>query len=103
MEWTKVEIDEALKARVEELSTTRIGEAMSIADKAARNEALAALRAEVQLTLAEDFPEASDIIGTIMSKTEKAAMRRQIIEKKMRADGRGPDDIRPITCEVGLL
>lgn len=103
MEWTKVEIDEALKARVEELSTTRIGEAMSIADKAARNEALAALRSEVQLTLAEDFPEASDIIGSIISKSEKAAMRRQILEKGVRADGRGLDDIRPISCEVGLL
>ena len=32
MEWTKVEIDDALRARVEELSTTRIGEAMTIAD-----------------------------------------------------------------------
>jgi polyribonucleotide nucleotidyltransferase len=103
MEWTKVEIDAALRARVEELSSSRIGEAMSIADKAARNEALAALRAEVQLTLAEDFPEASDIIGSIMSKGEKAAMRRQILEKGVRADGRGLDDIRPISCEVGIL
>ena len=103
MEWTKVEIDAALRARVEELSTTRIGEAMTIADKSARNEALAALRAEVQLTLAEDFPEASDVIGRIMSKGEKAAMRRQILEKGVRADGRKPDDIRPITCEVGVL
>jgi polyribonucleotide nucleotidyltransferase len=103
MEWTKVEIDEALKARVEELSTTRIGEAMSIADKAARSEALAALRSEVQLTLAEDFPEASDIIGSIISKSEKAAMRRQILDKGVRADGRGLDDIRPISCEVGIL
>ncbi|HEX6307916.1 MAG TPA: polyribonucleotide nucleotidyltransferase [Longimicrobiales bacterium] len=103
MEWTKVEVDETLRVRVEELSTTRIGEAMSIADKTARNEALAALRAEVQLTLAEDFPEASDVIGSIISKTEKAAMRRQILERKVRADGRSPDDIRPISCEVGLL
>jgi len=103
MQWTKVEVDAALKQRVEELASGRIGEAMSIADKAARNEALAALRAEVQLTLAEDFPEAADVIGSIMGKSEKAAMRRQILEKKVRADGRGPDDIRPISCEVGLL
>jgi polyribonucleotide nucleotidyltransferase len=103
MEWKKVEIDEALRTRVEELSTTRIGTAMGIANKAERNEALAALRAEVQLTLAEDFPEASDIIGRIISKGEKAAMRRQILEKGIRSDGRGPDDIRQITSEVGIL
>jgi polyribonucleotide nucleotidyltransferase len=39
----------------------------------------------------------------VISSREKAAMRRQIIEKKIRADGRGPDDIRPISSEVGVL
>jgi polyribonucleotide nucleotidyltransferase len=103
MEWEKVEIDQKLQARVEELATSRIGEAMTVADKASRNELLAALRAEIQLTLAEDFPEASDIIGGIISKKEKAAMRRQILENGVRADGRGPDDVRAITSEVGIL
>jgi polyribonucleotide nucleotidyltransferase len=103
MEWEKVEIDERLMARVDELVGARIGEAMAVADKAARNELLSTLRAEIQLTMAEDFPEASDIIRGVISSREKAAMRRQIIEKKVRADGRGPDDVRPITSEVGIL
>ena len=33
----------------------------------------------------------------------KKLMRKIIIERGVRADGRGPKDIRPITCEVGLL
>jgi polyribonucleotide nucleotidyltransferase len=103
MEWEKVEIDEKLQARVDELTSARIGEAMGVADKASRNELLATIRTEVQLTLAEDFPEASDIIGGIISRKEKAAMRRQIIEKGVRADGRKPDEVRPITSEVGIL
>jgi polyribonucleotide nucleotidyltransferase len=103
MEWEKVEIDEKLQARVDELTSARIGEAMSVSDKASRNELLATIRTEVQLTLAEDFPEASDIIGSIISRKEKAAMRRQIIEKGVRADGRKPDEVRPITSEVGIL
>jgi polyribonucleotide nucleotidyltransferase len=103
MEWEKVEIDEKLQARVDELTSARIGEAMSVSDKASRNELLSTIRTEVQLTLAEDFPEASDIIGGIISRKEKAAMRRQIIEKGVRADGRKPDDVRPITTEVGIL
>jgi polyribonucleotide nucleotidyltransferase len=103
MEWEKVEIDEKLTARVDELVGARIGEAMAVGDKAARNELLAALRAEIQMTMAEDFPEAADVIRNVISSREKAAMRRQIIQKKVRADGRGPDDIRPITCEVGIL
>jgi polyribonucleotide nucleotidyltransferase len=103
MEWEKVEIDERLTARVDELVGARIGEAMAVGDKLARNELLSALRAEIQLTMAEDFPEASDVIRGVISSREKAAMRRQIIEKKQRADGRGPDDIRDISCEVGIL
>jgi polyribonucleotide nucleotidyltransferase len=103
MEWEKVEIDAKLMARVDELVGGRIGEAMAVGDKAARNELLATLRSEIQLTMAEDFPDASDIIKNVISSREKAAMRRQIIEKGVRADGRGPDDIRPISSEVGVL
>jgi polyribonucleotide nucleotidyltransferase len=103
MEWTAVEIDEALQSRIAELTDLRIAEAMQVADKASRNELLAALRAEVQLTLAEDFPEAEEIIAKLLSKSEKAGMRRQIIEKGVRSDGRGPDDVRQITSETGLL
>lgn len=33
----------------------------------------------------------------------KHAMRRMIVEKNLRMDGRKPTDIRPITCEIGLL
>jgi polyribonucleotide nucleotidyltransferase len=38
MEWEKVEVDEALTARVDELVGGRIGDAMAVGDKAARNE-----------------------------------------------------------------
>jgi polyribonucleotide nucleotidyltransferase len=103
MEWVKVEVDEQLKTRVSELSSDRIGAAMQISDKAARNEALTALRAEVQLTLSEDFPESEELIAQLISKSEKSAMRRQIIERGVRSDGRGPDDVREINCEVGVL
>jgi polyribonucleotide nucleotidyltransferase len=103
MDWVKVEIDEQLRSRVSELSSDRIADVLQIADKAERNEALGLLRAEVQLTLAEDFPESEELIAKLMSKSEKAAMRRRIIEQRIRADGRGPDEVRPITSEAGVL
>jgi polyribonucleotide nucleotidyltransferase len=103
MEWEKVEVDAALTARVDELVGGRIADAMAVGDKSARNEALSSLREEIQLAMAEDFPDASGTIRNVLGSREKAAMRKQIIEKKIRADGRGPDDIRPITSEVGVL
>ena len=42
------------------------------------------------------MPEAAE-------KAVKKAIRRLIIEEQMRPDGRKLDEIRPITCEVGLL
>ncbi len=39
----------------------------------------------------------------IVSKLEKAEMRTMILEEKKRLDGRALDEIRPITCDVGLL
>ena len=103
MDWTKASISEQLHARLIELAADRISEAMKIADKAARNEVLAALRSEVKLSLAEDFPEDEAVISTLLGKKEKEAMRRQILEKGVRSDGRKPDDIRQITCEVSVL
>ena len=34
---------------------------------------------------------------------EYSEVRKMILESQSRADGRGPGDIRPITCEVGVL
>jgi polyribonucleotide nucleotidyltransferase len=103
MDWTKLEVDETLKARVAELSDKRVAKAMSVADKAERNAQMAEIRAEVQASLGEDFPEAEEQISKLIGKAEKAAMRRQIVDKGIRSDGRKPDEVRPITCEVGVL
>ena len=103
MAWSEPELPENLEARIAELAATRMGEAMSLADKTSRNEALATLRAEVMLTLAEDFPDQEDMIRQVMSDHEKQAMRHQILQKGIRADGRRPDEVRPIASEVGLL
>lgn len=39
----------------------------------------------------------------VVSELEKAEMRKMILEKGVRLDGRSTTDIRQITCEVGLL
>jgi polyribonucleotide nucleotidyltransferase len=103
MKWTAVQVDETLKQRVSDLSTDRIAEAMGIADKSARNEALSSLRTTVLEALAEEFPDAQNAIGDILGKGEKKAMREQILTKGIRADGRKVDEIRPITVETNIL
>lgn len=57
----------------------------------------------VQEELAERFPEQRGVIGEVLYDIEKATMRRLIAKDKIRIDGRQITEVRPITCEVGVL
>ena len=52
---------------------------------------------------AESWREHEAQVGEVLRTIEKRTMRRTILEKGERADGRGVDEIRPITCEIGML
>ncbi|MBP8976525.1 MAG: polyribonucleotide nucleotidyltransferase, partial [Bacteroidetes bacterium] len=84
------------EGRIRELSYT-------VLTKEARSEATNALYEEVQKALAEKYPEQTVHIQELMHELEREAMRSTILNEKKRLDGRGLTDIRPITCEVGLL
>ncbi len=106
MEWSPVEPDAALKTRVEDVAAAKVVEALNLSDKQERNQAMAAVTEDVIATLTEEDEEYGDHskdIGEILRGIEKKTMRRQILEKGERADGRGLDDIRQITSEVGVL
>ncbi len=103
MEWTRMEPSEILREKVQAVSGGRLEEAMRIADKAERSAALALLREEVVQELLEEFPEEGQMISELLSTGEKETMRRQIVERGVRSDGRGPDDVRPIACDVRVL
>jgi len=103
MAWAPMEIPAEVRARVEELASSRVAEALNLKEKAERNQALAALREDIQAQLAAEFPGQEKAIAAVIGEVEKRTMRRQILEKGERADGRGLDEIRPITCEVGVL
>jgi polyribonucleotide nucleotidyltransferase len=80
----------------------RSPKALRIADKAERNERSARLRTEIAEALAEDFPEAAATSPAHVA-IEKREMREMVLEDGIRSDGRGPDEVRPITVEVGVL
>jgi polyribonucleotide nucleotidyltransferase len=103
MAYTPVVPGEDLRERVTELTVERIASAMQVTDKTERNEALRALRDEVQEALAEAFPEHETMIGELLYQSEKNAMRQMILEHGVRADGRKVDEIRDISCEVNVL
>jgi polyribonucleotide nucleotidyltransferase len=48
-------------------------------------------------------PEATRELYNVFHEIERRIMREMILDKQIRADGRGPSEIRPVTVEVGLL
>jgi polyribonucleotide nucleotidyltransferase len=103
MAWTPKEVDPAIRARVEELAGTRVREALTVAGKHERAAAIDAAKTEIAAALAEEFPESGKDVSSVVKDLEKREMREMILSTGKRSDGRGTDEVRPITIEVGVL
>ncbi len=82
-------------------------------DKAARDAALDAVRAEkIDAAIAElpedspikaAFTEDGKLVGKLFKSLTRELMRRQVVEQNVRVDGRKLDEVRPVTSRVGVL
>ena len=102
-EYEPVGPDPEVVAKVTMDAAGRVGDALKIADKDERGHALSALRGDITGRLEEEHPGCGKDVGAALRKLEKEIMRRRILDDGERIDGRGVNDIRDITCEVGLL
>ncbi len=82
----------------------RIESALYNEKKVDRSKAVNALKEEVKTKVLEKFPDADSFaISQAFDYVQKKAFRISVLDKQKRMDGRGYQDIRPITCEVGVL
>jgi len=96
-------LDEELDEEVRKFATDKLLEAMNHEEKVARADAVDAVKELViEEFLNEEEDNKSDI-KNILENIEKEQVRRLILEENKRPDNRKHDEIRPITCEVGLL
>jgi len=99
-----VEIDKDLEREVAALAMDRLRSSIIIPDKMERQKTLDVLLDEIKQKLKkEDDPMRGRQIAAIFFNIEKDEVRKIILEKNIRADGRKPDQIRPISSLVGLL
>jgi polyribonucleotide nucleotidyltransferase len=103
LEVTPPVVDLELQAKVAELGKAGVLEANGIKDKHARSVRLKEVKKMVQEALAESYPDRGKEISGYLLEIEDEHCRRMILEEGRRLDGRGYDDIRDITCEVGYL
>jgi polyribonucleotide nucleotidyltransferase len=100
--WT---IDEGVLAEVSAAFGADIDRVTQIQDKLERQDATVKLREAVVEALSGADPEAERLaqVNRAFAKLERDTIRRRIAVEKRRPDGRGSDEIRPITCEVGIM
>ncbi len=103
MEPVPHKIDELLASRVSELASGKLAAALRVPVKQERYGAIGELKKEVKEALAAEFEGREKEIDAIYGDLKYRMMREMVIREKKRVDGRGPKDIRNITCEVGLL
>lgn len=96
-------IDEELKKAVEDLSMEKIKGAISIPDKMRRQGALDEILKETIEKLNTGENDISPAIISVFNDIEKNLVRGIILDKGVRADGRSSDEIRNISCEIGIL
>lgn len=90
-------------ARVRAEAEARLAEALRISDKTERENTVDEIVDGLSETLDSEFPERVDEIKAAAHKLAKSLVRGRIVEEGVRIDGRGPKDIRPISCEVAVL
>lgn len=99
-------VDESVNKEVREYAAARLVEAVSIAEKHARQDAIDAINAETVAHFEEkyiDTPEFMKDVNEVLYDIVKEEVRRLITHDKVRPDGRGLDEIRPIESDTGLL
>ncbi|KJJ41939.1 polynucleotide phosphorylase [Bacillus subtilis] len=104
-EITLYEIDEELSEKVKALAEKDLLKAIQVHEKHAREDAINEVKNTVVAKFEDEEHDEDTIkqVKQILSKLVKNEVRRLITEEKVRPDGRGVDQIRPLSSEVGLL
>lgn len=96
-----VERNTEIISAVSTIVAEKLSQVLGQPEKSQREQELSNLQKELVESLGESFSE-GDILGALETMV-KAEVRAGILEKGRRIDGRGLTEVRPISCEVGLL
>lgn len=96
-------VDSEINETVRNFATDKMKEAVATAEKLEREEKIKQVKNETFEHFAEIFPDQSKAISYVLQKIVKEIVRRMISVDKIRPDGRQLEEVRPVSCEVGLL
>jgi polyribonucleotide nucleotidyltransferase len=99
------ELDKELEAEVRGICEQDMVAAIQVQEKHAREDAIKEVKNAVVARYEEQEADEDKLkqVKQILDKIVKGEVRRLITEEKVRPDGRGVDEIRPLSSEVGML
>jgi polyribonucleotide nucleotidyltransferase len=102
-EVVKKPLDPALVAEVEAALEAPLLEAMKTKGKLLSYAKMKEVRDQYIGTIPEDQLDKRAAVGPIYDGLREKLLRREVLDNRRRLDGRPFDEVRPITCEVGVL
>ena len=96
-------IDEELKNAVSDFCLEKIKGSIVIPDKLRRQKALDEILNEAIEKLNVGETDISTEITSVFNSIERDLVRNMILHENIRADGRRPEEVRKISCEVSIL
>jgi len=94
---------EDLKEKVKAVAEEKLLETFRVTEKTARRDRLEEILQGTYQALEASDENSQRMIKTVFEDTNRKLVRRLILDRKQRIDGRGLAEIRPISCEVGIL
>ena len=92
-----------VKKKLEETFTEDLKKAFATRDKQDRSNQISEITDKAKKLYEEDENYTDLDVNSELKKIEKSIVRTDILKNKNRIDGRGLSDVRPISCEVGIL
>ena len=92
-----------VKKKLEETFTEDLKKAFATRDKQDRSNQISEITDKAKKLFEEDENYTDLDVNSELKKIEKSIVRTDILKNKNRIDGRGLSDVRPISCEVGIL
>jgi polyribonucleotide nucleotidyltransferase len=97
----EAKLNPELVAAITQAADSRIAEACKFKLRLQREQAMAVIRKELVQILGETYTPIE--INTVFESRIKAVIRKSMLGEKRHIDGRPLTEIRPISCEIGLL
>ncbi|MBO4747729.1 MAG: polyribonucleotide nucleotidyltransferase, partial [Clostridiales bacterium] len=101
--YESADVPEEVFTMVKDFAWDKMRQAVLAVDKSVRDENIDALTKEIEAYLTEQNEEYLPYLADAVYKLEKKVVRNYLFKEHVRVDGRRLDEIRPLSCDVGLL